>query len=106
MRRIWLSLLLSGCATPPKVVVAPTPPPAPVVTEAPKPIVTGYDEGNLDKAVKPCDDFYQYACGGWLKRTEIPADRSRWGSFGEIDERNLALLRHTLEEDAAGRGTT
>jgi len=47
-------------------------------------------------------DFYQYACGNWLKKTEIPADRSSWASFTELDESNLAIERGILEKAAAG----
>ncbi len=55
----------------------------------------------VDKAADPCTNFYQYACGSWLKKTEIPADQSRWGSFNELHERNQMLLRDLLEKDSA-----
>jgi putative endopeptidase len=47
----------------------------------------GIDLGARDLGVRPGDDFYRYADGHWLDSNQIPADRSRWGSFGELDER-------------------
>jgi endothelin-converting enzyme/putative endopeptidase len=58
----------------------------------------GFSIDNIDKTLDPCVDFYQYACGNWLKRTEIPADQSAWVSFVELDERNLITLRDILDK--------
>src|SRR5207253_6444220 len=75
-----------------------------VVTRPPAPAVpSGVDPEALDRSVKPCDNFYEFACGGWAARTSIPPDRPAWSrSFSEITERNLAILRESLEADAAG----
>ena len=51
----------------------------------------------MDKSVKPSDDFFKFVNGTWLKNTEIPADKTRWGSFDELrqntDKDALAILK-------------
>src|SRR5438270_206036 len=66
-----------------------------------KPAAEGFSINNIDKAADPCTDFYQYACGNWLKNTSIPADQSEWVSFVELEERNKVTLRHILEKASA-----
>src|SRR5438445_10981946 len=57
------------------------------------------DPKNVDPSVKPGDDFFSYANGAWIKRTEIPPEYSRWGAFNELIERNNDSL-HTIAEKA------
>ena len=57
----------------------------------------GFDTANLDKTCKPCDDFYQFAMGGWMKANPIPPEYSTWGSFSQLLDKNQQNLRQILE---------
>jgi putative endopeptidase len=59
------------------------------------------DRANLDTTCAPCKDFYQFANGGWLKKTTIPAAYSSLGSFRELSDRNEEQLHKILDVDAA-----
>ncbi len=61
----------------------------------------GLDGEALDSKVGPCDDFFTFACGGWIGANEIPADKPRWGRFNEIDDRNQTELKRILEAAVA-----
>src|ERR1700741_4836052 len=58
------------------------------------------DANNRDSSVKPGDDFFLFANGNWIKKTEIPPEYSRWGAFNELIERNNDAL-HTIAEKAS-----
>ena len=69
------------------------------LTSQSKPI----DPKNMDVSVKPCDNFYQYANGAWIKNSTIPPAFSQWGSFTELAERNNDVLHEILEDAAKDR---
>ncbi len=102
-----LILSCGGGDTPPPVTPA-KPVQMPADTIAAKPpidpnVKTGVEKTALDTSVSPCDDFYQYACGGWIKSTEIPGDEASWyRSFSVIHDRNEEILHQILEGYAKG----
>ena len=65
--------------------------------------ISGIDVQGLDANVRPQDDFYHYVNGKWLASTEIPADRSAWGSYMTLRDTVAAELRGLVE--SAGKGT-
>ena len=60
----------------------------------------GFDVTRMDREAQACDDFFQYANGTWIKNTEIPADRSRFGSFDILADTNRGVLKTVLEAAA------
>lgn len=51
----------------------------------------------IDKSVRPQDDFYNFVNGNWMKTTEIPSDRARWGSFDELRENTDVVSLNILK---------
>jgi endothelin-converting enzyme/putative endopeptidase len=64
------------------------------------------DPAALDTASDPCQDFFQYSCGSWLKDNPVPSDQSRWYRFSELDEHTRGVLRSILAEAAAEKNQT
>jgi putative endopeptidase len=62
----------------------------------------GVDTTNFDRSVRPQDDFYRFVNGTWLEQTEIPADRSRYGTFDELREASEAAVRDIVRETLGG----
>jgi putative endopeptidase len=60
----------------------------------------GFNVANLDTSCKACEDFYQYANGGWLSRNPIPAAFSTWGTTSALRDKNIEVMHAILEESA------
>lgn len=75
--------------------------------------VTSSILSSMDPTVDPCQDFFTYACGGWIKANPVPDGHSRWGTFSNLWEHNQAIIKHLLGKqpgthrrgrEAQGRG--
>jgi putative endopeptidase len=61
----------------------------------------GFDVSHMDKTCKPCDDFFQYVNGNWIKNNPIPPEYASWGSGSMLHDNNQKQLRTLLDEAAA-----
>ena len=80
----------------------PTPPAQPAPPAPPALSSSGLQLDALDRTADACTDFYQFACGAWMAKNPVPADRSSWGRFDELQERNHETLRKILDAAASG----
>src|SRR5580698_10912890 len=62
------------------------------------PYTPSLDLKAMDRSVQPCDNFYQYACGTWIKDNPIPADQPRWDVYGKLTYENQLYLWGLLEQ--------
>lgn len=69
-----------------------------LVASAQEPLRSGINLGDLDNSVCPGNDFYEYACGGWMKQNPLPAAYSRYGSFDRLAEDNNKRINGILSE--------
>ncbi|HEX7830444.1 MAG TPA: M13 family metallopeptidase [Thermoanaerobaculia bacterium] len=96
MKNVLLAVLviaLAACSSAPPPVM-PAPPPKPLLGDH------GFELTQVDRSVGACEDFYQYATGGWRKANPLPSIYSRYGRFEEVAERNRETLRAILEQSA------
>jgi putative endopeptidase len=68
------------------------------------PRVPRFSVDHLDRPVRPQDDFYRFATGAWVTNNPVPADKSRWAAFDELEQRTWFLVRGLLEDAAAHPG--
>ena len=66
-------------------------------------LTSGIDKSNLDTTANPADNFYQYACGGWMEKNPLTDEYSRYGSFDKLAEDNREQLKSLIEEIAANK---
>src|ERR1700691_5170740 len=62
------------------------------------PYTPGLDTEFMDRTADPCVDFYQYTCGGWMKKNPIPSDQPRWSVYAKLDQDNQRFLWGILDD--------
>ena len=71
---------------------------ATMTVDAQAQLKSGIDMSNLDTSVRPVDDFYKYACGGWMRNNPLPAAYSRFGSFDQLALDNNKRINSILTD--------
>ncbi|MCO4810425.1 MAG: peptidase M13 [Gammaproteobacteria bacterium] len=77
-------------------------PAADPVTESPQPLISGVDLAGMDTSVRPGDDFFAYVNGTWVKETEMPADKARYGLFNILRDESQEAVKAIIERSATG----
>jgi putative endopeptidase len=100
-------LVLASCASSgPAAPSTATTSTALTATTTPDPKGVGLDVADLERSVSPCEDFYQFSGGNWLKNNQIPSYATSWGPRNLLGLRTQATLKQILEEAAANRSAT
>lgn len=86
------------------VIVACGPQEPPPVTEAAAeaPLISGIDVSGMDTSISPGDDFFAYVNGNWIKNNEMPADKSRYGTFDMLRDQSQDTVKTIIERSASG----
>jgi putative endopeptidase len=101
---LGIVLVVGACGEAPPQVETPPQANPPVATSLAA-TSANVDESAMDKSTAPCQDFYQYACGSWIKNTPIPKEESSWSrSFDVVQQKNEVVLREIAEDLAKGAG--
>ena len=109
MKKITISVLafsgivfLNSCSTTKTTTASTEPTTVTEVTQTPE---NGLQLEHMDKSVRPQDDFFTFVNGNWMKTTEIPSDKTRWGSFDKLredtDKSSLEIMNKLLTDDFA-----